>query len=111
MALCSQTSGERLPDSLRSLFLHSQSANGTLGKDDFYSVVKLLLEIVDEKFPSSPQVMSAWAQLVYVALADADVLAHQPDGISTSSSCPIHGTVVDAYNLAKFEIENRKVEL
>ncbi len=106
-----QTSDERLPDSLRSLFLHPQSANGTRNRDDFYAVVKLLLEIVGEKDPSRPWAMSTWAQLVCVALDDAGVLTHRPDRITAPGSRSIQGTVVDAYNLAKYEIENCRLVL
>jgi len=105
-----QTSGERLPDSFRSLFLHPQSANGTSGRDDFYALVKLLLEIVGEKDSSRPWAMSTWAQLVCVAPDDAGVLTYRPDGIPTPSRS-IQGTVVDAYNLAKYEIENCRLVL
>ena len=105
------TSVERFPDSLRSLFLHPQSANGTSSREDFYAVVKLLLEIGGEKDPSRPWAMSTWAQLVCVALDDADVLTYRPDGTTTSGSRSIQGTVVDAYNLAKYEIEHSRLVL
>lgn len=106
-----KTPHERLPDTLRGLLSHSRSMSGESGEHDFYAVVNLLLEIVDEGDRSRPQAMGTWAQLVYVALADAGLLSYGRDGETTSNGRPIQELVVDAYNLAKYEVENRRLEL
>lgn len=104
-------SSKRLPDTLLGLFAHPESSVCGRGQDDFHAVVKLLLAVVDRNERSNVRTMSSWAQLVYVALVDAGVLQHRRDGLPTFSGYPVNGTVVDAYDLAKYEVGTGRIEV